>query len=277
MAKLPTNEEVRSFWDTNPVAAEGLAAIPGSEAFYRAFDATREADDCEPYAYSDRIHGYETPAGKLVLDVGCGNGYVLSRYARHGAEVHGVDLTPKAVELSRRRFELDGLPGTFEVINGVQLPFPDDHFDIVCSMGVLHHIADPRPTIAEIYRVMKPGGTLILMLYYRWSYKYVVLFRLKRLLDPRYKGKSQQQALNMNDGADCPLAMVYSKREAADLLKNFERLTFRLNQLSWRQLFLVDGLTRLAVQYLPLQSDNWLARMLGWNLYIECYKPARQA
>jgi len=44
MANLPTNEEVRSFWDANPVAAEGLAASPGSEAFYREFDATREAD-----------------------------------------------------------------------------------------------------------------------------------------------------------------------------------------------------------------------------------------
>jgi cyclopropane fatty-acyl-phospholipid synthase-like methyltransferase len=71
----------------------------------------READDCERYAISETIHGYSTSRGLRVLDVGCGNGYVLFHYARHGTEVTGVVLTKAAFEMSRKRFALGGLPG----------------------------------------------------------------------------------------------------------------------------------------------------------------------
>ncbi len=267
-------EVVQDYWHENPVAAENIDAQPGSPEFYEKFDSAREAEDCEPFSYSDLIHGYSTSKGKNVLDIGCGNGYVLSRYAQYGANVSGVDLTEKAIELSKRRFELVGLVGNFQKIDGVNLPFPDSHFDIVCSMGVLHHISDPRPTVDEIYRVLKPGGKMIVMLYYRYSYKYVVLFRLKRLLDKRYRGMSQQQALNRNDGEGCPLAMVYSKPEAKALLHRFTQHRFRLNQLSWRQLFLLPhNVAAAAERVLGSPNNRWLARWFGWNLYINAIKP----
>lgn len=268
-----SNSKVKSFWEDNPVAASGIDAQPGTAEFYARFDAIREADDCEPYEYSDLIHGYSTSQGKRVLDVGCGNGYVLSRYAMNGAEVFGVDMTQRAVDLSRRRFELADLQGSFQTTDGASLPFEDNSFDIACSMGVLHHIEDPRPMVDEMFRVLKPGGKIILMLYYRYSWKTIVIMRLKRLFHPNYRGKSQQQALNMNDGDDCPLALVYSKAEARALLSRFEGHNCRLNQLSWKQLFLIAPLARALKPLLPRQSDNVIARTLGWNLYIEATKP----
>lgn len=267
-----SNAQVREFWERNPVAASAIGAAPGTVEFFRTFDAIREADDCEPYEFSDRIHGYSRSAGKRVLDVGCGNGYVLAQYARHGAEVHGVDLTATAVGLSRRRFELAGLKGQFQSTDGNSLPFPDDFFDIACSMGVLHHIEDPRPMLAEMHRVLKPGGKLILMLYHRYSWKYLVILPLRRLFDPRYRGKTQAQAVNMNDGPDCPLAMVYSKREARRLLAKFADLRFRLNQLSWRQLIVWPWLVNRLTPLLPSCSESIFARHFGWNLYIEATK-----
>src|SRR5688500_4008130 len=128
---MVTNDEVRAFWERHPVAAALIPAEPGTAEFFREFDVMREADDCEPYAYSNGIHGYEGAAGKRILDVGCGNGYVLSRYAGCGAEVHGIDLTEAAVRLSRRRFELAGLCGEFQRIHDDRVPYPDDYFDIV--------------------------------------------------------------------------------------------------------------------------------------------------
>ena len=100
-AATVTNEQARSFWEGHPVGAEAIGAQPGTAAFFAAFDALREADECEPYAFSNRIHGYDRSAGKRVLDIGCGNGYVLQRYARHGAIVHGIDLTETALVLWR--------------------------------------------------------------------------------------------------------------------------------------------------------------------------------
>lgn len=264
--------DVRSFWQASPVATEGIAAVPGEPAFYAAFDALREAEGCEPYAVSESIHGYSGSAGLRVLDVGCGNGYVLSHYARHGADVNGVDLTEAAVELSRQRFALAGLKGNFTRIDGAALPFEDNSFDIVCSMGVLHHIPDPEPLVHEIHRVLRPGGRLIAMLYYRRSYNAVVATRLRRLFDPRFRGMTQQEALNRLDGPGCPLARVYSKAEAKSLLRDFEHHTFELNALPWRQVAVVPALARMMRRSFGSPDGSWLARQFGWNMYIKARK-----
>jgi SAM-dependent methyltransferase len=208
-----------------------------------------------------------------VLDVGCGNGYVLSQYAKFGAAVCGVDLTQTAIDLCNARFALAALKGDFRPTDGDRLPFEDESFDIACSMGVLHHIEDPRQMIAEMRRVLKPGGRVILMLYYWGSWKYHVVLRVKRLIDPRYRGKSQAEALNMNDGENCPLAKAYTRSRARKLLDGFVDHRFELNQLSWRQLLLIPGLDRLLRPILPAANSNIFARTMGWNLYITAIKP----
>lgn len=258
--------DVRAFWQGSPVATEGIAAAPGEPAFYAAFDALREAEGCEPPAVSESIHGYSSSAGLKVLDVGCGNGYVLSHYARHGAEVDGVDLTDAAVELSRKRFALAGLKGTFTRIDGAVLPFEDGSFDIVCSMGVLHHIPDPQPIVREVHRVLRPGGELIAMLYFRQSYNAVVLTRLRRLFEPRFRGMTQQQALNRLDGPGCPLD------EARRLFSDFEQHTFELNALPWRQVVVAPPLARAVRRVFGSPDGSWPARHFGWNMYIKARK-----
>lgn len=252
----------RNFWEDNPVASAAIGAKPGSPEFFKAFDALRERDDCEPPDISEKIHGYSQSKGLRILDFGCGNGYVLSRYARNGAEVHGIDVTQKAVELSRKRFEVEGLKGSFRR-SDCPLPYPSGHFDIVCSMGVLHHIEDPTQAVSELHRVLKPGGQLIAMFYNRNSWNNLVLLRLKRLLHPAYRGLSQHEAVNRTDGAECPYARVYSKDEARELLKNFDDLSFFVNTISYKQLFMPG-----AEKILPPLSGSRLASALGWCLYI---------
>jgi SAM-dependent methyltransferase len=254
---------VKAFWEKNPVAAAGISAELGTAEYFRAFDAMREEDGCEPYALSEKIHGYSSARGLKVL----------FQYARIGADVTGVDLTATAIDLSRKRFALGGLLGTFVEIDGEHLPFPDDHFDIVCSMGVLHHISNPQTTVDEIYRVLRPGGRLIVMLYHRYSWKNLVLLRVRRLLDPKFRGKTQQEALNMNDGDECPLALVYSRDEAARLFHRFADIEFSLTLLSWKQLLMLPPLVSLAERFLPPSSESWPARLMGWNLNIHAIKP----
>jgi SAM-dependent methyltransferase len=130
--------------------------------------------------------------------------------------------------------------------------------------------------VDEIFRVLKPGGRLIVMLYHRFSWKNLVLLRIRRLFDRKYRGKTQQQALNMNDGDECPLALVYSRSEARALFAKFSQVEFMLTQLSWRQLFMLPPLARLAQKYLPPSSECWPARLLGWNLNLHAVKPLMQ-
>ena len=270
---MVSNREVQEFWESNPVAATAVDAAPGSPEFYLSFDALREADDCEPYSLSNRIHDYEGAQALRVLDVGCGNGYVLSRYARHGAEVFGVDLTRTARELTARRFELEGRTCALHETDGDSLPFDDQSFDIVCSMGVLHHVEDPTPMVQEIFRVLRPGGRLIMMLYHTNSWKRRVVLPLKWLLLSRYRGRPFQELLNANDGDGCPWARTYTKNQARDLLSAFQDHEFELSQLSWRQLFLVPGLGAALARVLPPSSESWPARTMGWNLNIRARRP----
>ena len=268
-------DDVRAFWERSPLASADISAEPGTPEFFAAFDALREAEDCEPPWLQERVYHLTNGAGKRVLDIGCGNGYVLSRYAAAGAMVEGVDITDRAIEISQRRFSGMGLTASFTRIDGQVLPFADSSLDVVTSMGVLHHVPDPDPLVDEAYRLLKPGGEMIIMLYYRYSWQYQVLMRMKRLALSSHRGRSQADAVNMVDGAENPLGRVYSRTQARALL---ERAGFRstfceVHQITWRQLLLVPPLADLASVLLPPAGRTPL-RALGWNVYLRAVKPS---
>lgn len=267
-------DDVRAFWERSPLASADIGAAPGTPEFFAAFDSIREAEDCEPPWLQERIYRLTEAEGKQVLDIGCGNGYVLSRYANAGASVQGVDITDRAIVISRSRFSCMDLAGNFTRIDGQALPFDDGAFDIVTSMGVLHHVPDPDPLVDEAYRVLKPGGEIIIMLYYRYSWQYQVLMRMKRLALGSHRGRSQADAVNMVDGTENPLGRVYSDRQARTLV---ERAGFRVSfsevhQITWRQLLLAPPLAKLAGALLPPAGRTPL-RALGWNVYVRAAKP----
>jgi SAM-dependent methyltransferase len=268
-----TLDQTRGFWEQNPVAG-----APGRFAtrydYFRAVDGLREAPDVEPYAYSSFIHEYESSQGKAVLDYGCGHGYVLGHYARNGASVTGLDVTERAVELARARFELLGLDGRFERNDGTSVPFASGSFDIVCSMGVLHHIPEPEPVVAELARVLKPGGLLVVMVYNRNSFRYHVTFRARERFGPEpFRGRPRDQQVNMNDGADNPLGAVYSKRELLALLSAFERHEFHVNKLGNGELGLWRPRLQRVTNRVPPRVVSALAQRVGWNLYCKARKP----
>ena len=82
--------EMRSFWEANPLAAAAIPYPIGSPEFFDMYDGLRERNEAP--AFSSWLYEYDRFNGKKVLDVGCGSGYVLSRYALQGAKVYGVDL-----------------------------------------------------------------------------------------------------------------------------------------------------------------------------------------
>jgi SAM-dependent methyltransferase len=256
-----TTQEVRAFWDRNPLSASCIPYPLGSRDYFEYFDGLREAIDSP--AEAARIHEFAAFAGKRVLDVGCGNGYVLARYALHGALVHGIDITPTAVQLCRQRFHYDGLEGDFREADAEHLPFADDHFDCVCSMGVLHHVPNPANAVAEIHRVLKPGGRLIVMFYHKHSALYGLNFRLRRLVT----GKSIRQLVNEYDGAGNPKGEVYSRADLERLLRYFTELEMRARFLEG--FMIVPKLGRL----LPRVLFKPFERYWGFNLYAKARKP----
>ena len=159
-----TKEQVKEFWDE---------AACGEEALLPTYDAAgfraqaRSRYELEPYI--PHFAKFSETKGQTVLEIGLGLGADHEQFARAGAKTYGIDLTPRAVELTRLRLELQGLSSDLRVGDAEALPYADNSFDLVYSWGVIHHSPDTRKAAAEILRVLKPGGSFRVMIYHTWS------------------------------------------------------------------------------------------------------------
>lgn len=166
MFAVATIDDVRTYWERHIHDLEITRHPVGSRGFF---------DDLDEYHF-DKLHhllrlvdfnGYR---GRQVLEVGCGAGVDLARFAKGGALVTGVDLTQSAIDLATANFNQQGLAGEFRVANGEQLPFDTDRFDLVYAHGVVQYTAHPETLVAECRRVLKPGGRAIFQVYNRVSW-----------------------------------------------------------------------------------------------------------
>jgi SAM-dependent methyltransferase len=94
-------------------------------------------------------------AGARVLDVGCGRGVILGALADRGFEVHGVEISAEAARGADPRAEIRIAPTL------VEADYPDAFFDEIVIWHVLEHLVDPRSTVTEMQRILKPNGRLI--------------------------------------------------------------------------------------------------------------------
>ncbi|MFN3393547.1 MAG: class I SAM-dependent methyltransferase, partial [Candidatus Thermochlorobacter sp.] len=156
---------VHDYWNAHPCGTKFTDAERGSKAFY---------DEVERYRYEtqpfmEALCKFKAFRGKTLLEVGCGLGTDLLQFARYGAHVTGIDLTEESIALAKQRFELYGIEANLLAADAENLPFPDHSFDVVYSFGVLHHTPNTQKAIDEVYRVLKPGGEIIIMLYHKHS------------------------------------------------------------------------------------------------------------
>lgn len=98
-------------------------------------------------------------AEKRVLDLGCNTGYGTKIIKASGADVIGLDVSPEAIAIARRRYGSAGIE--FDCTDGDRLPFADQSFDIVTSFQVIEHLVDSSRFLSEILRVIRPGGRAI--------------------------------------------------------------------------------------------------------------------
>lgn len=98
-------------------------------------------------------------SGQQVLDIACGAGDWLAVAAASGAEVSGIDISERAVSICRERMP----GGEFHVGTAEVLPFPDGNYDLVTCLGSLEHFLDQPAALAEMVRVMKSGGKVVIL------------------------------------------------------------------------------------------------------------------
>ncbi len=176
IAQEETVSAVRSYWNTHTLGLQYVknhSLMPGTPEFFAHIRPWMN-----PYKFPwimERIHREVAELrGKHLLEIGCGMGFDSLEFLKRGVRVTATDLTPNAVRIAKRHFELENVTAeSVHTENALNLSFADNTFDAVWSNGVLHATGDTRLAVAEAQRVLKPGGRAIISHFYRkpsWMY-----------------------------------------------------------------------------------------------------------
>lgn len=249
MSTTDWKERTRIQWSSDPCGSSTSRAAFGTREYF---------DEVEHYRYDvyapwmRRDIGFDRHPGKRLLEVGVGMGSDHLQWARGGAVCHGIDLTPRCIDITRERLALYGLHSTLQTMDAESLQFEDESFDLVYSFGVLHHTPDTQGAIDEIYRVLKPGGSAIIMLYHRDSWHVMMRCVLMWGLHQRgFDAKTLHDMLGEGEYAATrtvlPLVKTYSRGEAQFLFRKFRRADNIVRQLTREEVWAASGPAHEAV------------------------------
>src|SRR3989338_5159391 len=154
-----TTEHGAEIWDDNPVIQGETITYKdwGKLLFYpKKFTLYR-------YLLKTLRHIHRQGQHIRILDIGCGTGadvVDIKKIFGKQAEVVGIDVVALQVDLAKQKVQRHGVCAEFQLFDGVSIPFPDAHFDAVYTSDVLGHVQQVSDWLAEVARVLKPGGTL---------------------------------------------------------------------------------------------------------------------
>lgn len=157
------------FWDQlcGTTLANMLGITDDSPESLQKFDQWY----CDMYPYLPDYIPYAAMKDKDVLEIGLGYGTVAQKLAETGARYNGLDIAQGPVDMVNHRIHQNGLKGKAVQGSVLQAPFDNESFDYIVTIGCLHHTGNLEKAISECHRMLRTGGTLIIMLYNAYSYR----------------------------------------------------------------------------------------------------------
>jgi ubiquinone/menaquinone biosynthesis C-methylase UbiE len=309
MEPRPQVKNVHAFWNTEACGTHFVKDFASEKEFYEKFREQRYRTEW----HIPLLVPFAEAKGKRVLEIGTGNGADGTMFASQGAFYTGADLTEAALEATRRHFEVLGLSGVFQKENAEELTFPDASFDWVYSHGVLHHTPRTQVAIDQVWRVLKPGGRAIIMLYHQRSFNYFIrimtYMRLRVLLTMltrvgRWKsdrarlsaealrglrGNQDRQVWEIHYGNF--LRTGWSYLQAKNFIHHATDgpecpVAYAFNKAAAARLFARFENVQMEVAHFPVRRYSrwvpfWMERLLaaklGWYLFIFATKPPTAA
>jgi SAM-dependent methyltransferase len=270
-------EKVQGYWDARPCNIRHSQKPVGSEEYFHEVEFRKYR--VEPHI--PEFAEFARWRGKKVLEIGCGIGTDTINFARFGAEVTAVDLSAKSIEVASQRARVFGLEDRvrFFQANAEQLAetLPPETYDLVYSFGVIHHTPHPDRVLEQIRKYVKPGGTLKVMVYHRWSWK--VLWVVMSYGRGQFWKLSSLVATHSEAQTGCPVTYTYSRRAGREWL---ERHGFTVTDVRADHIFpyLISEYVEYRYRkvwyfrWLPPRVFRWLEKRLGWHLCLTAQAPA---
>lgn len=264
MDQTQTSIDARNaqFWDE--LCGTALAQQVG------VTDASPESLARYDEAYLDfypYLEGYLPPRGRAgkVLEIGLGYGTLGQALAERGLAYNGLDIAEGPVRMMRHRLANLGVEDADERVqvgSAIDIPHPDESFDYVYSIGCLHHTGDLPGSVAEVRRVLVPGGTAVVMLYNSHSFRRFTLAvrNLPRLLRRGGRDAHEESVRGTYDrrvdGEPAPVVEYTSKREVMELFRDYGEVRVRRENFD-------------AIKRIPRERMlGTPARLAGIDLYI---------
>jgi 2-polyprenyl-3-methyl-5-hydroxy-6-metoxy-1,4-benzoquinol methylase len=271
-----TVEEVRSYWDRRPCNIRHSPKPVGTREYFDEVEARKYF--VEPhiprFAEFDRWHG------KKVLEIGCGIGTDTVNFARHGALVTAVDLSPQSLELARKRVGVYGLQDQVRFYSGsaedLSSFVPAEPYDLIYSFGVIHHTPHPERVVDQMRHYAKPGTTIKLMVYYRHSWKvFWILMGYGKGQFWRLKGLVAEHS---EAQTGCPVTYTYTREEGRRLI---ESSGFKATEVYAEHIFPYRIPQYVKYEYVkdwpwnwtPDPMFRWMERHFGWHLCLTAVEP----
>jgi ubiquinone/menaquinone biosynthesis C-methylase UbiE len=212
---------VKDFWDKKS-CGEIYAVGQSYRDYYQSHGKARY--ELEPYIID--FANFHEGKDKDVLEIGVGMGADHIEWAKSKPKsLTGVDLTPKAVDHTKKRLSVYGLTSDVKVADAEKLPFDDDSFDLVYSWGVLHHSPNTPQAINEVYRVLRPGGIARIMIYHKYSLTgYMLWIRYGLFKGRLFRSLGDIYANHL----ESPGTKAYSQEEARKMVTLFSKVNIKI-------------------------------------------------
>ena len=226
---------------------------------------------------------------KRVLDVGCGQGIVINHLSTLGATVFGLDMSPTSLRRAAAGANEFGLSQSVHLAmaDAECLPFPDSCFDAVISFGVLHHTPDTEGGVKEVWRVLKPGGLAIVMLYRSGNPKWWMTRLIRSFsglidcvtrknhtvvdwLRPRH-GVDEVRGTALLELFGVPILKGFSNKQARKMFNMFSKIEIINYQPGFRRLVDVVKILR-PLEKLLQRLDQRVEQIWGFYQVIQAIK-----
>jgi 2-polyprenyl-3-methyl-5-hydroxy-6-metoxy-1,4-benzoquinol methylase len=264
-------EQVRTYWDQRPCNIRHSPRPIGTREYFDEVEARKYL--VEPHI--PKFADFERWRGKKVLEIGCGIGTDTVNFARHGASVTAVDLSPESLKIAAQRVALFGLGDLVKFYSGsaeeLTSFLPLDTYDLIYSFGVIHHTPHPDRVLEQVRSYVKPGTTVKVMVYHRHSWK--VLWILMGYGKGQFWRLNDLIAEHSEAQTRCPVTYTYTRRQGRKLLESFG---FHVVDVSVEHIFPYRIADYVQYRYVkswpwswtPTPLFRWMERHFGWHLCL---------